>query len=139
MSDNTGMRWDIEYTRKALGYQPQADVPRFRFGVRDGRHAAPNRLLKFFEPGAERPARRPAVHESQRVGLRVGAGYWLDSERTFGVDVGFSVLESQATIFSASSSGTPDNFISSNAITIGANSAIQPQAGAPGGAIASGR
>jgi hypothetical protein len=47
------------------------------------------------------------VNSDVRSGLRVGAGYWLDSERTFGVDVGFSVLESQATIFSASSSGTP--------------------------------
>src|SRR5438094_9128045 len=43
------------------------------------------------------------VNSDVRSGLRVGAGYWLDSERTFGVDVGFSVLESQATIFSVSS------------------------------------
>jgi NAD+ dependent glucose-6-phosphate dehydrogenase len=28
MSANTGMRWDIEYTRKLVGYQPQDDVTR---------------------------------------------------------------------------------------------------------------
>jgi uronate dehydrogenase len=28
MSDNTGMRWDIEYTRQRLGYTPQDDVTR---------------------------------------------------------------------------------------------------------------
>ncbi len=28
MSYNTGMRWDIEYTRRILGYQPQDDVTR---------------------------------------------------------------------------------------------------------------
>src|SRR5260370_4358682 len=47
------------------------------------------------------------VNSDVRSGLRVGAGYWLDSDRTFGVDVRFSELESQATIFSASSSCTP--------------------------------
>ena len=28
MSDNTGMRWDIEPTRRLVGYQPQDDVNR---------------------------------------------------------------------------------------------------------------
>jgi uronate dehydrogenase len=28
MSDNIGMRWDIEHTRRLLGYQPQDDVTR---------------------------------------------------------------------------------------------------------------
>ncbi len=28
MSANTGMRWDIEQTRRLLGYQPQDDVTR---------------------------------------------------------------------------------------------------------------
>jgi hypothetical protein len=28
MSDNTGMRWDIEPTRRILGYRPQDDVTR---------------------------------------------------------------------------------------------------------------
>jgi hypothetical protein len=26
MSNNTGMRWDIEHTRKLVGYEPQDDV-----------------------------------------------------------------------------------------------------------------
>jgi hypothetical protein len=26
MSNNTGMRWDIEYTKQLLGYAPQDDV-----------------------------------------------------------------------------------------------------------------
>jgi NAD+ dependent glucose-6-phosphate dehydrogenase len=29
MSNNTGMRQDIEHTRKLLGYRPQDDVTRF--------------------------------------------------------------------------------------------------------------
>ena len=28
MSANTGMRWDIEYTKKLVGYEPQDDVTR---------------------------------------------------------------------------------------------------------------
>ena len=28
MSNNTGMRWDLEYTRELLGYEPQDDVTR---------------------------------------------------------------------------------------------------------------
>ena len=28
MSANTGMRWDIEHTRRTLGYEPQDDVTR---------------------------------------------------------------------------------------------------------------
>src|SRR5438132_8498421 len=47
------------------------------------------------------------VNSDMRFGLRFGAGYWLDSDRVFSVDVGFTVLESQAAIFSESSSGTP--------------------------------
>jgi hypothetical protein len=42
-----------------------------------------------------------------RTGLHIGAGYWLDSGRIFSVDVGFRMLESQAAIFSESSTGTP--------------------------------
>ena len=28
MSANTGMRWDIEYTKKLIGYEPLDDVTR---------------------------------------------------------------------------------------------------------------
>jgi hypothetical protein len=47
------------------------------------------------------------VNSDVRSGLQFGAGYWLDSQRTFSVDVGFRVLESQAAIFSESTTGTP--------------------------------
>jgi hypothetical protein len=47
------------------------------------------------------------VNDDLRAGLRFGAGYWLDSERTFSIELGFSVLESQAAFFSASSTGSP--------------------------------
>ena len=47
------------------------------------------------------------VNGDLRVGLRFIGGYWLDSDRTFSAELGFSVLESQASIFSASSGGNP--------------------------------
>jgi Putative beta barrel porin-7 (BBP7) len=42
-----------------------------------------------------------------RSGIRLGVGTWFDRQHTWGIDVGFSVLESQNTIFSEGSSGTP--------------------------------
>ena len=40
-----------------------------------------------------------------RSGFKVGAGGWFDADRTLGVDLGFFVLESQNTLFFASSNG----------------------------------
>ena len=39
------------------------------------------------------------VTDDMRSGFRFGTGYWFDHERTLGIDAGFSVLESQSTIF----------------------------------------
>jgi len=47
------------------------------------------------------------VDNDVRSGLQLGAGYWFDADRTFGLEVGFTVFESQAAIFSESSTGTP--------------------------------
>ncbi len=46
------------------------------------------------------------VTDDMRSGFRLGTGYWFDHERTLGIDAGFSVLESQSTIFGAPSDGT---------------------------------
>jgi hypothetical protein len=46
------------------------------------------------------------VSEDARNGFRIGAGSWLDADRTLGVEAGFSLLESNATVFGAASDGT---------------------------------
>jgi hypothetical protein len=47
------------------------------------------------------------VNEDERSGGRFGLGYWFNAEHTHGIEAGTMVLESQATIFTASSTGTP--------------------------------
>jgi hypothetical protein len=47
------------------------------------------------------------VNRDARVGFRLGFGYWFEPERLCGVEAGGMMLESQATLFAASSSGTP--------------------------------
>ena len=47
------------------------------------------------------------VNEDMRSGGRVGLGYWFNADHTHGIEAGTMVLESQATIFTASSTGTP--------------------------------
>jgi hypothetical protein len=47
------------------------------------------------------------VNDDIRSGLRLGFGYWLGAERNFGVEAGFSMLESQASLFSGTSSQFP--------------------------------
>lgn len=47
------------------------------------------------------------ANDDIRSGLRLGLGYWLGAERKLGVEAGFSMLESQASLFAASSTGTP--------------------------------
>jgi hypothetical protein len=47
------------------------------------------------------------VNGDVRSGVRFDAGYWFDPDRTFGIEAGMMMLESQATIFGASSGGTP--------------------------------
>jgi hypothetical protein len=47
------------------------------------------------------------VNDDVRSGGRFGLGYWFNPEHTLGIEAGTMVLESQATIYSASSTGTP--------------------------------
>jgi len=47
------------------------------------------------------------LNDDVRSGIKLGAGGWFDAARTWGVDVGFFVLESQNTLFFASSQGNP--------------------------------
>src|SRR5207302_1098725 len=42
-----------------------------------------------------------------RSGLRVGLGYWFGAEQRLGVEAGLMMLESQSTLFSASSDAFP--------------------------------
>ena len=37
MSANTGMRWDLEYTKKLVGYEPQDDVARAAHAPKESR------------------------------------------------------------------------------------------------------
>jgi hypothetical protein len=46
-------------------------------------------------------------NDDMRNGIKFGAGGWFDAERTFGMDVGFFMLESQNTLFFAASNGNP--------------------------------
>jgi hypothetical protein len=47
-----------------------------------------------------------ALNEQMRYGFRLGAGYWFTPQKDFGVEVGFSMLESQASTFGFTSDGT---------------------------------
>jgi hypothetical protein len=47
------------------------------------------------------------VDADLRSGFRIGAGGWLDAERTRSIDGGFFMLESRAQLFFASSQGNP--------------------------------
>jgi hypothetical protein len=47
------------------------------------------------------------VNDDYRSGGRIGIGYWFTPERTFSIEAGGMILESQATLFSAASNGTP--------------------------------
>src|SRR5262249_41370877 len=47
------------------------------------------------------------VNDDVRSGFRISSGYWFNDERTWGLEVSFMMFESQATIFSESSTGTP--------------------------------
>jgi hypothetical protein len=44
-------------------------------------------------------------NDDLRSGFKLGAGGWFNEDRTFGVDMGFFMLESQNTLFFASSNG----------------------------------
>jgi hypothetical protein len=46
------------------------------------------------------------ANDDLRTGLRLGAGYWFTPARTVGLDMGFMMMESQATGFAASSDGS---------------------------------
>src|SRR5262249_34828373 len=48
-----------------------------------------------------------ATNDEVRSGIRVGLGGWLSADRTFGAEAGFMMLESEATLFSASSDQFP--------------------------------
>jgi len=46
------------------------------------------------------------VNQDLRDGFRMAFGYWFTPERACGVEAGFMIVESQATLFSAASNGT---------------------------------
>lgn len=46
------------------------------------------------------------VNDEARSGVRFGAGAWLDPDRHLGVEAGFTMLESQSSIFAFSSDGS---------------------------------
>ena len=77
------------------------------------------------------------VNDDVRSGLQLGIGYWFDPERTFGLEASFSVFESQSTLFSESSTGTPilaRPF--TNAVTGLPNSVVIAFPGSGSGAVA---
>jgi len=47
------------------------------------------------------------ANEDARWGFRLGAGWWFDGEHTLGVEAGFTMMESESTIFAATSNGNP--------------------------------
>jgi len=47
------------------------------------------------------------VNGGLRSGMNFGIGAWLDGPKTIGIDVGFMILESQATLFSTNSQVNP--------------------------------
>jgi hypothetical protein len=60
----------------------------------------------FGAPGTSALFEGP-VNGDLRSGVRFDAGYWFDHDRIFGIEAGTMILESQATLFGASSGGTP--------------------------------
>jgi hypothetical protein len=60
----------------------------------------------FGAPGTSALFEGP-VNGDLRAGVRFDVGYWFDPDRTFGIEAGTMILESQATLFGASSGGTP--------------------------------
>jgi hypothetical protein len=59
------------------------------------------------QPGATTLFGGDTVNGDIRSGVRFGAGYWLGEDRRIGVEAGFFMLESQSSLFSASSTTTP--------------------------------
>jgi hypothetical protein len=47
------------------------------------------------------------INDEARNGTRLGAGYWIDAQRIFGVHASFFILETQSSIFAAASQGSP--------------------------------
>ena len=47
------------------------------------------------------------VNDDIRSGVRFGAGGWLTADHVYSIEAGFSALESQSSVFSASSNGSP--------------------------------
>jgi hypothetical protein len=47
-----------------------------------------------------------SVNDDARSGVRLSGGGWVDGERVWGLEVGFTLLESQASLFAAASDGT---------------------------------
>jgi opacity protein-like surface antigen len=48
-----------------------------------------------------------SAEDSMRYGFRVAAGYWFGSERTFGIEAGYMVIDSRGTTFATSSQSFP--------------------------------
>jgi hypothetical protein len=59
------------------------------------------------QPGTTILFGNSTVDGDVRSGIRLGAGGWFDDRHLLGIDVGFSVLESQSAVFTASSQGNP--------------------------------
>jgi hypothetical protein len=47
------------------------------------------------------------LDDNVRPGFRLGAGYWFNDQHTLGVELGFTMLSSQSSLFGATSSGSP--------------------------------
>ena len=47
------------------------------------------------------------MNNEMRSGFRIGTGYWFDPQQSLGIEGGFSMLESQSTLFGAASNGSP--------------------------------
>jgi hypothetical protein len=47
-----------------------------------------------------------SVNDQMRSGFRISTGYWFTPRKDWGVEAGFSMLESQATVFGFASDGT---------------------------------
>jgi hypothetical protein len=78
-----------------------------------------------------------SVNGDVRAGSQIAGGYWFDPERTWGLEVGFTIFESQSTFFSETSSGTPilaRPF--TNAVTGAADSVVVAFPGSGSGSLA---
>jgi hypothetical protein len=64
------------------------------------------------------------VNDDMRWGFKVAGGAWLDADHTLAVEIGFTMLESQAALFSASSTGTPILARPYNDVTAGTPQAV---------------